>query len=228
MIAFRWFIALFVISASLVALFGYKSALNEAHANQSMGESAATIEAMHIALSPYQQSTSVVGINHSVQVVELTNELRGKIDKINFASGDLVKKGQVLIEQDYSEESARLIAAMARTAYQQDVLKRYRTLRQDDMISEEIINKAVMDLKVSESEVAVLEAIIHKKTIRAPFNARAGIHNFQVGQYLEENSAITSLVGVDDYAWVDFYVPQTYDELAMRTLVKVAITGQSP
>lgn len=226
MIVLRWGIAFVVIVFFLFVLFGYKHTLNEVGANQPVHEPAATVEALFVSKSPYQQTTSVVGVSKSVKMVEATNELGGKIDKINFVSGDLVKKGQLLVEQDHSEESARLIAAQAKVMYQQKLLVRYKSLRNADRISEEILDKAVVDLRVSESEVAVLQVVINKKKIRAPFDAKAGIHNFQVGQYLEANSHITSLVGVSDHAWIDFYVPQIYDELALGSKVKVSLSGQ--
>ena len=80
-----------------------------------------------------------------------------------------------------------------------------------------------MELQVSESEVAVLESMIAKKKIRSPFKARVGINNIQVGQYLDGNTIITHLIGVDKTQWIDFYVPQIYQELTVGSNVSVSV-----
>ena len=52
------------------------------------------------------------------------------------------------------------------------------------------------------------QAIIDRKTIRAPFRARVGLADVHPGQYLDEGTALTTLQGVDEAAHVDFTVAQ--------------------
>jgi len=224
----RWLIAIAIISISLTGLFGYKYLLISAHAQQNMGEPAATIEAVHVAQTPYQKTTTVNGVSKAIRTMQVSNELTGKITRLNFSSGELVNKGQVLLEIDHSEEHARLIAARANFELYKKRLDRYNTLRKTGEISDEAVDKAVAALRTSESEIAVLESIINKKIIRAPFKARAGIHNLQVGQYLEENSQITHLIGISKHNWIDFHVPQIYDELSAGSKISISLSGPEP
>ena len=219
----RWFLTFAAIAVLLAGLFTYKDSLVTARVQQKMHEPFATIEAISVKQTPYQKKIIVSGVSQATQILQLSNEMPGKITKINFSSGKLVSEGQILLEQDYKEESAKLIAAKAKMKFQEKILDRYRTLQQRSEISDEAVDKAIMELRVSESEVAVLESMIDKKTIRSPFTTRVGINNLQIGQYLERNTTITQLIGVDKTQWIDFYVPQVYQELKIGSNVSVSV-----
>jgi membrane fusion protein (multidrug efflux system) len=60
----------------------------------------------------------------------------------------------------------------------------------------------------AEAEVDRLSVLIDRKTIRAPFDARVGLHQLHVGQYLDAGAEITSLEGIDQYYEIDFSVPK--------------------
>lgn len=192
--------------------------------SQGPGELAATVSAIQVVSSPYQETLSINGTIQAVQIMELVNELTGKITRLNLASGERVNEGQILIEIDHSEEQAQLLAEQATLDLQKKMLARFHVLQTEQGISDDIIDTAFKDVQVSESKVAVLESIISKKIIQAPFTADTGIHNLQLGQYLEQNAAITQLTGINEYTWVDFFVPQIYRALAIGETLSVALT----
>lgn len=218
-----WLATLVVIGLSVTGLFSYKSSLTAARAAAGGGEPVATVAALRATARPYQARLTVSGETKALQAVQLINELGGRITKLNFASGAVVAQGQVLLELDHSEEQARLRAAQARRALYNKRLKRYASLRTNAGISDEDVDQAAADLRVAQAEIAALQSVIAKKVLRAPFAARAGIHDLQVGQYLPINSAITHLVGLQDASWVDFHVPQIYAELPLGTPVSITV-----
>jgi membrane fusion protein (multidrug efflux system) len=61
--------------------------------------------------------------------------------------------------------------------------------------------------------------------MRAPFSGRAGLHTFEVGEYLQQNTHITSLIGDTENLWVDFQVPQFYPALAVGSEVSLSTIG---
>jgi membrane fusion protein, multidrug efflux system len=225
MTIYRWLIAIAIITTSLTGLFGYKYLLISEHAQQDMNEQAATVEAIQVVQTSYQKTIVINGVVKAIRTMQVSNELTGKITKLNFSSGELVDKGQVLLEIDHSEESAQLVAARANLTLHKKTLDRYRTLHAKDEISEEAVDTAIAALHTSESEIAVLRSIINKKIIRAPFKAKAGIHDLQVGQYLERNSQLTHIIGVSKYFWIDFHVPQIYKQLSISSMVYISLGG---
>ena len=58
--------------------------------------------------------------------------------------------------------------------------------------------RARAERDVALAQIARIEAIIERKTIRAPFRARVGISDVHPGQYLNEGTLLTTLQGVDD------------------------------
>lgn len=54
---------------------------------------------------------------------------------------------------------------------------------------------------------------IAKKTLKAPFRARAGIRTTNTGQYLAEGTAIVSLTELSEDIYLDFAIPQEYTYL---------------
>ena len=132
----RWFLTFAAVVVLLAGLFTYKDSLVTARVQQNMNEPSATIETISVESAPYQKKITVSGVSQATQIVQLSNEMPGKITKINFSSGDLVNEGQILLEQDYSEESARLIAAKAKMKFQIKLLNRYKALQQRAEVSE--------------------------------------------------------------------------------------------
>lgn len=169
----------------------------------------------------YQPTREVLATVVAPQRIELRNELAGKVSRVNFTSGSSVKKNQVLLELDSSNESAQLAAAKARFKLAQSTWKRSQKLRKENSISAETYDKAQAEYLTTQAEIANLEATINKKKLRAPFSAQTGIHNLEVGQYLQNNTLITSLIGVPGYVWLDFYLPQGSHPIALGADVEV-------
>lgn len=181
---YRWLVTSLSLAACVGGVFSYKDVLNQANASNNMGEPAATIKTLTVSAKNYQKTTVVNGISKAIQTMGVRNQLPGMITQLNFTSGQIVNKGQVLLEIDHAEESAQLIAATANMALHQKMLTRLQTLKLNNEVSDEKVDKATTNLRLSQSRVAVLTAQIEKKIIRAPFTAKTGIHNLQVGQFL--------------------------------------------
>lgn len=220
----KWLIITIGLSILLAGLYFYKTNQLAAQAAQSaqMPEPAATVDATEVGLVNFQKKLKLTGEVQAYRQLDVRNELAGKIMSLNAKSGSLVKKGQLLIELDHSDEDARLIAAKAALTLNQQTYKRYSKLFKNKEISEDLLDQAKASVDIAKSNIAVLEASIEKKQITAPFDAKVAIHDLEVGQYLDKNTQVFSLTGINDITWVDFYLPQVYSELALGTQVDIA------
>jgi membrane fusion protein (multidrug efflux system) len=72
--------------------------------------------------------------------------------------------------------------------------------------------------------VSQIETVIAKKTLKAPFKARAGMRTVHPGQYLAEGTTIVSLTELTDDIYLDFAVPQ---EHAARVSPGMVVTAKS-
>jgi len=85
-----------------------------------------------------------------------------------------------------------LQAQQAQAALAQTSLARLERLRQHGAVSEEEVDRARAERDIAQAQIARTEAIIAKKTIRAPFRARVGIADVHPGQYLNEGTQLTT------------------------------------
>jgi membrane fusion protein (multidrug efflux system) len=107
-----------------------------------------------------------------------------------------------------SVEEAELKALQAQAALAETQYARMQRMVRQRAASEMEVDTARAERDVALAQIARTQAVISRKTIRAPFRARVGISDVHPGQYLNEGSLLTTLQGVDDRAYVDFTVAQ--------------------
>jgi membrane fusion protein (multidrug efflux system) len=182
-----------------------------------------TVETATPVPTDFQPRLEALGVVVAPLQVTLRSEMAGYITTVGAPAGARVSRGQVLLQLDLSEQAASLAAARARLALASAVLKRDLDLQKSSFVSEDKVDRSRAEVAVVEAEIAGIESVINRRTIRAPFDGVIGIHRFEVGQYLDNNSVITTLVGDRGEMWVDFAVPQFYGELAAGHRVSLRI-----
>ena len=222
-------IVIIILAATIFGLHNYKTSLQQAASAQaaSMPEPAATVNAINVSTISYQKNVRVSGEVQAFKFLMLHNELAGEITRLNATSGSVVKKGQTLLELDHRDEDARLMAAKATLLLQQQTLDRNIELHKNRTISEEQVDQARAAVQIAQADISVIKTAIDRKTITAPFTAKVGIHTLEVGQYLDKNSQVLELVGVNDFTWIDFNLPQLYQELDLASNVSIKPMTQS-
>lgn len=191
-------------------------------------EQSETVEMAIVRESLYSPEITVLGEMTAPQRLDLRNEIEGEITAVNFESGDRIHQGQVLIQLDTAVEEANLAAAQARAELAQQVFDRAENLFNSNVSSRDQLDRARADLTAANADIRALERTIEKKTLTAPFDGKAGLHDLEVGQYMPSNTLITTLVGDSDFIWVDFQVPQFYPRLTAGTQVDIAAINNNP
>jgi membrane fusion protein (multidrug efflux system) len=144
------------------------------------------------------------------------------VTKVNVQSGDEVKEGQVLLQLRDSEDSAQLRQLEAAAALADVTLKRAQQQLGAQAISKADFDTAAADLKAKQAAVAQQQVNVAKKTLRAPFDGRAGIITINPGAYLNSGAIIVTLQQIDP-VFVDFHLPQRNLD-SLRVGQKVALT----
>lgn len=152
-------------------------------------------------------SLTATGTFVAVQGVTVAAEMPGKVVKIAFEPGAVVKAGDLLVQLDTTTEQAQLVAAEANAALARANLARARDLRQSNTNSPAELDAADAQAKHALAQADSIRTIIAKKTIRAPFAGRLGLRVVNLGQILREGDAITTLQTLDPI-YVNFSLPQ--------------------
>lgn len=157
----------------------------------------------------FRPSATMIGTVLSPRSIVLSNEIAGTVSAIHFESGQIVEKGQVLVELDSSVERAQLEAAKARKQIAESVYKRIREAATARAVTPSELDEATAQLSQAVAQVNELEAVISRKTLTAPFRAKIGLADTHEGQFLPSGFDIASLQGIEDYEFVDFMIPQS-------------------
>ncbi len=221
-----WSLTLIAVAATGAGLYSYKSSQLSAQAARIMPEYPELVGAERAHYVDYKELVRVPAEITAPDSVTLTNELAGKIVRLNLKHGSMVKKGQLLMQLDISEERAGLKTARARTELAKADLKRIRALHKKKLAAQDALDRAVAEVKVSQAEVERIQAVIAKKTVVAPFDGMLGLHEYSVGEYLAANSEITSLVANQGHLWVDVSLSQTQARLLTDDTFTLVVDGR--
>lgn len=168
-----------------------------------------TVSAAATELQTWQPRLAAVGTLKAVQGVNISSEVAGKVEKILFDSGQMVQKGQLLVQLDDSTEQAQLPGARAQVELARNNLARIRKLIEQQLVPEEQLDNARSQLEQAESTLEALQATIAKKAIRAPFGGQLGIRGVDLGQYVAAGTQIVSLQ-VLKTLYADFMLPEQH------------------
>lgn len=217
-----------------------------------MGEWPVSATVATAGTTKWQATADLVGTVIAKRSVTVENEVAGSIEDVRFDSGAIVEAGQVLLTLEASRERADLVSAEAavkvaeagvkvaetRIAWGEANLRRMSMAVEGKVATESDLDKARTDLDQYKAEMERAKAavtqekaradqvrvLIDKKTIKAPFKARAGLRNVHVGQYLAEGTQVVMLQSVEDTIYLDFAIPQ---EHLFRVNVGTVVTATS-
>ncbi len=173
----------------------------------------------------WQPQLNAVGNVSAVQGVMVSNEVAGQVQAIRFESGDRVRAGQVLVQLDTTVDEADLAGLQASLELAELKLGRSTKLLRDRAVSQGDFDEANAELSRTRAAVTAKQALIEKKTIRAPFNGVLGIRQIDLGQYLREGSDIVALEALDP-VFVDYKLPERHlAKLTAGQLVQVRVAA---
>ena len=168
---------------------------------------ASTVTAMTADYQQWQPQLAAVGTLRAVRGVDVTTEVAGLVRSVNFKSGDETNAGQLLAQLNIDSDVAQLHSLQAAADLAQTVYDRDKAQLDIEAIPKAQVDADAADLKSKQAQVAQQQALIDKKTIRAPFAGKLGITTVNPGQYLNPGDKLVTLQTIDPI-YVDFFLPQ--------------------
>ncbi len=209
----RW-IASALLLVALLATGGALAAWKRDSIEQSDAAAASQPEPMEVVTTAvaapreHRQAVTAIGTVLATRSITLRNELSGTVREATLTPGQVVEAETVLVRLDVSVEEAELAAQRAQATLAQTLLDRNQKASLTRAVSESEVDRARAERDIAQAQIARTQAIIERKTIRAPFRARVGLADVHRGQYLDEGTVLTTLQGIDGVVHVDFAVPQ--------------------
>jgi len=191
----------------------------------SQGVPPQTVSTIKAAYKEWQPELSAVGTLRAVRGADLAPEVSGVISAIHFRSGDEVKAGTPLVQLNAAADIAQLESLKAAAQLAQVTYERDARQLKVQAVSQATVDADAANLKVARARVAEQQALVDKKSVRAPFAGRLGLRAVDLGQYVAPGTKLVTLQSLDPM-YADFSVPQS--ALAeVRTGLKVSATSDA-
>ena len=221
----RMLVMLVLVGAVLGGVFGFKTFVDEKVKEfmAGAGNPPQTVSTAQAAITQWQPQLEAVGSLRAVRGADLSLEVPGVVEEINFQSGDEVQAGAVLLRLRGDDEIAKLesleaVARLSQITYDRDV-KQLKA----QAISQAVVDNDEANLRNNKAQVAQQKAIVDKKILRAPFAGQLGIRQVDLGQYLGAGTAIVTLQSLTPI-YVDFLLPQqAFDQIKVGQTVAAKV-----
>jgi membrane fusion protein (multidrug efflux system) len=184
---------------------GQFTVLGEAAQNMVMPPTTVTSET--ISEAQWEQVITATATVSAAQGVTVSAEAGGRVTEILFESDATVEEGQALLQLDTSTEESQLASAQASAALARTELARLRKLVKKKLSSQDAVDRASAEVKETVAQVGVIQTMMQKKTVRAPFSGRLGLRQVDPGQILSVGDPVVALQMLDP-VYVDFSIPQ--------------------
>ncbi|MDR3416466.1 MAG: efflux RND transporter periplasmic adaptor subunit [Nevskia sp.] len=210
-----WFVMIVLVLVLVLVLAGIKGyQIKQMMAGfKAQGVPKQTVSTTKVAYQEWRAQVSAVGSLRAERGADLSAEVAGIVDAIQFHSGDDVKAGELLLQLRAADDMAHLEALKASAALAETTYNRDKQQLQAEAISQATLDTDAANLRNARAQVAEQQALVDKKRVRAPFAGHLGIRAVDLGQYLAAGTKIVTLQQLDPI-FVDFYVP----EQALRQL----------
>ncbi|MEX2379705.1 MAG: efflux RND transporter periplasmic adaptor subunit, partial [Vicingaceae bacterium] len=157
----------------------------EKQADQSANVQAATLVEVIVAQkAPLTNSVKSIGSLIANESVELSTQVGGTVEQINFKEGTFVKKGRLLLSVFNADLVAELNEIKARKQLAQTQLERNKKLLKAEGVSQEVVDQAQANYDELAASEQRLQAEIAKTKVHAPFDGMIGLRQVSKGDYL--------------------------------------------
>jgi membrane fusion protein (multidrug efflux system) len=167
----------------------------------------ATVATATAKFEEWLPALQAVGSLKPVQGADLSVEVAGIVDEVDFDSGGDVAQGAQIMKLRDTDDVAKLHTLEASRELWQANYARDQTQLQRQLISQAQFDITSSNLKSLQAQIAEQQAIVAKKTLRAPFAGHLGIRAVNAGQFVNPGTAVVTLQALDPI-YLDFFLPQ--------------------
>jgi membrane fusion protein (multidrug efflux system) len=205
----RWLLLIGAVVLLVLLIGGFKGygtyKMFQAFAAQ--GQPKFTVSATTAQEQDWLPQLSAIGSLRAERGADLSAEVAGIVDTIDFHSGEDVKAGQLLLRLRSADDAAHLESLKASAALAEITYNRDKAQLEAGALSQAAVDSDAANLRSSKAQVTEQQALLDKKQVHAPFAGHLGIRAVDLGQFLAAGTKIVTLQQLDPI-YVDFYLPQ--------------------
>ena len=159
--------------------------------------------------TPYKDIVEALGNVRANEQVHITSQSSDVVEQVSFVDGQLVEKGQLLVQLNNVEEAAKVKEFEANLAESVSQLNRFQDLLTKKATSKSQVEEQEAKTKAISAQLLSARAKLNERRIVAPFDGIIGFREISVGAFITSGDVITTL---DDIATVkvDFSVSEQF------------------
>ena len=189
---------------------------------QQGGQQATMVKTMQVIKRDTPLVYDYTGFVQAQQEMELKAQVSGQITAKYFKGGDTVSAGQTLYAIDQRTYQAGVLNAQAGLANARAALanaamnaERYTTLYNQNAISKQVLDNAIMQRDQAQASVNAQEAILENAqismtdtSVTAPFTGRIDTTALEVGNYVTAGQTTLAKISNTDPVFVQFSIAE--------------------
>ncbi|MCL1079052.1 efflux RND transporter periplasmic adaptor subunit [Parashewanella spongiae] len=144
----------------------------------------------------------------------VTSKVTQVVSDINFDDGDMVKKGDLLVQLYNAEQKANVQIATVKLKDSTREFNRIKALVREKSVAELEQDRLITQIETAKAELDSANAEVTDRQVRAPFDGKLGLRNISVGSLLTPSTEITTLDDISTMK-LDFSVPERYVQMLM-------------
>lgn len=160
-----------------------------------------------VAFQNETKEVEAVGTAEAVRSVTLFSPVSDEVTEVNFVPGQYVEKGKVLVKLDDRRQQVAVRRAKLQLEDTARTFKRLQESHNRGAVSESEFDLARTQRDLAEVTLLEAQADLEDRTIEAPFSGVVGLTDVEVGDRINEQTAITT---IDDRSklFVNFKAPE--------------------
>lgn len=184
---------LFIIALALIAVLVYLNLAPEPEKAGRRGGGEVPVIIQTVERSPLPIIIEALGTANANESVIITAQETETVTNILFDDGDIVEKGQLLLELNNRAEKARLNEIEINLAEAQRQLKRIQGLAKQSAASQQLLDeqRARVEALLAQREVAKAE--LQTLHVTAPFGGKLGVRQVSLGSLVRPGDVVTTL-----------------------------------
>ena len=167
-----------------------------------------------VVMAPVETGTindriSAIGSGVAIRTVTVRPQVSGQVESVEVASGSTVKQGDIIAMLDAKSEAIAVDRSRVAMEAAKDKMERFESLLKNRTISSVEVDQARTEMETAELARREAELNLERRMIKAPISGSIGILGINKGDYVTNQSDITT---IDDRSQilVEFFVPEKF------------------
>ena len=195
-----------ILLAGLLAYINWPTP--EAEQQQRRG-GATPVVVEQVTMQPFAIIIEALGTAQANESVELTAQQAEIVTAVGFDDGDVVARGDLLVELNNRAEKARVSELEINIAEARRQLRRIEGLARENVASQQLLGEQQARVDALVAQLDVANADLSELQVIAPFSGKLGIRQISVGSLVRPGDVITTLDDISRIK-VDFNISEAH------------------